>query len=118
MGPQYDNENKSLIDTIINKVRKQSKEEITNNGKEKKCLETKQYLMQDNINKEKEEMQTLTKVEQIAEKEITQKIEEREMIKEKQSKKKEREKAKQAKEEERRKERLAKENERKIKEDE
>merc|ERR1711915_813584 len=66
---QYKDENKSLIDTIINKVRKQSKEEITNNGKEKICLETKEHLMQDNIDKEKEEMQTLTKVEQIAEKE-------------------------------------------------
>merc|ERR1711915_713329 len=106
--PQYKDENKSLIDTIIDKVRKQSKEEITNNGKERKCLETKQHLMQDNIDKEKEDMQTLTKVEQIAEKEITQKIEESEMIKEKQSKKEEREKAKQAKEEERRKERLGK----------
>merc|ERR1711915_384695 len=116
--PQYNDENKSLIDTIINKVRKQSKDEITNNGKENKCLEIKEYPMQDNIDKEMEEMQTLTKVEQIAEKEITQKIEEREMIKEKQSKKEEREKAKQAKEEERRKERLAKENEKKIKEDE
>merc|ERR1711915_742921 len=80
--PHYKDENKSLIDTIINKVRKQSKEEITNNGKEKKCLETKQHFMQDNIDKEKEEMQTLTKVEQIAEKEITQKIEVAEMIKE------------------------------------
>merc|ERR1711915_476782 len=67
--PQYKDENKSLIDTIMNKVRKQSKEEITNNGKEKICLETKQHLMQDNIDKEKEDMQTLTKVEQIAEKE-------------------------------------------------
>merc|ERR1712083_860850 len=37
--PQYKDENKSLIDTIINKVRKQSKEEITNNCKERKCLE-------------------------------------------------------------------------------
>merc|ERR1712083_286179 len=62
--PQYKDENKSLIDTIINKVRKQSKEEITNNGKEKKCLETKQHLMQDNIDKEKEEMQRLAKVDQ------------------------------------------------------
>merc|ERR1711872_1216190 len=47
--PQYKDESKSLIDTIIHKVRKQSKEEITNNGKERKCLETKQHQMQDNI---------------------------------------------------------------------
>merc|ERR1712189_51331 len=92
--PQYKDENKSLIDTIINKVRKQSKEEIKNNGKE-----TKQHIMQDNIHSEKEEMHTLRKVEQIAEKEITQKIEETEKMKEKQIKKEEREKAKQAKEE-------------------
>merc|ERR1711915_564449 len=97
--PQYKDENKSLIDTIINKVRKQSKEEITNN-----CKEIKEHPMQDNIDKEKEEMQTLTKVEQIAEKEITQKIEVAEMIKEKQIEKEEREQAK--------------ENEKKIKEDE